>query len=257
MSRIKEALQGKKSLIGFLTAGDPSAEKTKEYVLEMVRAGASLVELGIPFSDPIAEGSVIQEANVRALSEGITTDQIFDLVADIRKETEIPLVFLCYLNTVFKYGYDKFCKRCKEVGIDGMIIPDLPYEEKGELLPFTRENDLDLITMIAPTSADRIRELAKDATGFIYVVSSMGVTGVRNEITTDLSSIVKEIKTVTDVPACIGFGISKPEQVAQYTEIADGAIVGSAIVKLIAQHSHEAAAPLYDYVKSLADAVTN
>jgi len=254
MSKISKAFENKKAFISFVTAGDPTLEKTKEYVLEMVKAGADLVELGIPFSDPIAEGPVIQSANVRALKNGVTTDDMFNLVAHIRKDTDIPLVFLCYANSVYKYGYEKFCAKCKETGLDGIIIPDLPFEEKEELLPYTRANDVDLITMIAPTSAERIRTIAKDATGFIYVVSSLGVTGVRSEITTDIRAIIEEIKKVTDTPACIGFGISKPEQVKEYTSYADGAIVGSAIVKICEEHGENAGKPIYDYVKSMAEA---
>ncbi|MCR5625170.1 MAG: tryptophan synthase subunit alpha [Lachnospiraceae bacterium] len=254
MSRINKAFENKKAFIAFVTAGDPTLEKTKEYVLGMIKAGADLVELGIPFSDPIAEGPVIQTANVRALSNNVRTNNIFDLVREIRKETDVPLVFLCYLNTVFKYGYERFCETCKEVGIDGIIIPDMPYEEKGELLPIAKANDVDLITMIAPTSNERIREIAKDATGFIYVVSSLGVTGVRDAITTDVRAIVEEIKKVSDTPACIGFGISKPEQVKEYTSYADGAIVGSAIVKLCEKYGENALEPITEYVSEMAKA---
>ncbi|MCR5202406.1 MAG: tryptophan synthase subunit alpha [Lachnospiraceae bacterium] len=255
MTRIKNAFDNKKAFIGFVTAGDPSLEKTKEFVLQMEKAGAALVELGIPFSDPIAEGPVIQDANIRALSAGTTTDKVFELVRDIRKESEIPLVFLCYVNTLFRYGYDRFLTKCEEVGLDGLIIPDLPFEEKGELLEFTKAHNVDLITMIAPTSKERIREVSKEAEGFIYVVSSMGVTGVRNEITTDIRSMVSEIKNATDTPCCIGFGINTPAQVKEYTEYADGAIVGSAIVRIVAEHGENAGEYIYKYVKELSEAV--
>ena len=190
MTRIHNAFDGKKAFIGFVTAGDPNLDKTEEFVLEMERAGAGLVELGLPFSDPIAEGPVIQEANIRALKAGCTTDKLFDMVARLRRKTQIPLVFLAYLNTLFKYGYEKFCSKCEEVGIDGVIIPDMPYEEKGELADIAAAHNVDIISLIAPTSEDRIQMIAKDATGFIYVVSSMGVTGVRSEITTDVSKII-------------------------------------------------------------------
>ena len=245
MTRIHNAFDGKKAFIGFVTAGDPNLDKTEEFVLEMERAGAGLVELGIPFSDPIAEGPVIQEANIRALKAGCTTDKLFDMVARLRRKTQIPLVFLAYLNTLFKYGYEKFCSKCEEVGIDGVIIPDMPYEEKGELV--------DIISLVAPTSEDRIQMIAKDATGFIYVVSSMGVTGVRSEITTDVSKIIGLIKEVTDVPTAVGFGINTAEQVHKYSSIADGAIVGSAIVKIIAQYGGEAGSHIYDYVHEMVE----
>lgn len=251
MSRIKEALTGKKSFIGFVTAGDPSLDKTEEFVLEMERAGAGLVELGVPFSDPIAEGPVIQDANIRALSAGCTTDKLFDMVARLRQKTQIPLVFLAYVNTLFKYGYERFCTRCEEVGIDGVIIPDLPFEEKGELAPIAAAHGVDIISLIAPTSEQRIQMIAKEATGFIYVVSSMGVTGVRSEITTDIGHIVKLIREVTDTPVAVGFGINTKQQVHEYASIADGAIVGSAIVKIIAQYGEKAASEIYKYVSEM------
>ncbi|MDO4167089.1 MAG: tryptophan synthase subunit alpha [Eubacteriales bacterium] len=251
MNRIQNAFQDKKAFIGFVTAGDPNLDKTQEFVLEMERAGAALVELGIPFSDPIAEGPVIQEANLRALSAGCTTDKLFDMVAELRTKTQIPLVFLAYANTLYKYGYKKFCNRCKEVGIDGMIIPDMPFEEKQELAPIAREYGLSLISMIAPTSEERIRTIASEADGFIYVVSSLGVTGVRSNITTDVGSIIQSIREVTDTPAAVGFGINTKEQVHQYSSIADGAIVGSAIVKIVAEYQDAAAPKIYDYVSEM------
>ncbi|MDD7404054.1 MAG: tryptophan synthase subunit alpha [Butyribacter sp.] len=251
MSRIQKAFENKKAFIGFLTAGDPTLEKTEEFVLEMERAGAALVELGIPFSDPIADGPVIQEANIRSLSAGCTTDKIFDTVASIRKKTEIPLVFLAYLNTLYKYGYDKFCQRCQECGVDGVIIPDLPFEERDELVPIARQYDVDVITMVAPTSKERIRKVVADATGFIYVVSSMGVTGARSEITTDVGEIIETIRSVTKTPTAIGFGINTKEQVSKFSAIADGAIVGSAIVKIIAEYGENAGPELYKYVSDM------
>lgn len=251
MSRIKNAFDHKKAFIGFLTAGDPTLDKTEEFVMEMVDAGAGLIELGIPFTDPIADGPVIQEANIRALEAGCTTDKIFDMVASLRKKTDVPIVFLGYLNTMFVYGYEKFCKRCQECGVDGLIVPDLPYEEKDEMAPIAKAYDVDVITMIAPTSKQRIEMLAKEATGFIYVVSSMGVTGARSEIKTDLAEIVEVIRGVTDTPAAIGFGINTKEQVTKYSAIADGAIVGSAIVKIIAQYGENAGKKLHKYVEEM------
>lgn len=250
MNRIKNAFD-KKAFIGFVTAGDPNLDKTQEFVLEMERAGASLVELGIPFSDPIAEGPVIQNANIRALSAGCTTDKIFAMVKELRAKTQIPLVFMAYANTLYKYGYEKFCNRCQEVGIDGMIIPDMPFEEKDELATIAEKYGVALISMIAPTSEKRIREIAQDAEGFLYLVSSLGVTGVRKEITTDVEQIVSAIRTVTDIPISVGFGINSREQVHHYTSIADGAIVGSAIVKIIEQYQEDAAPKIYQYVSEM------
>lgn len=256
MSRIKEAFENKKAFIGFLTAGDPTLSKTEEFIMEMERAGAALIEIGIPFSDPIAEGPVIQEANVRALSApgGCTTDMVFEMAARVSKKVSVPLVFLTYLNPVFKYGYEAFCKKCSEAGIDGLIIPDMPYEERAELSLLAKQYGVDMISLIAPTSQERIERIAKDADGYIYVVSSMGVTGVRSEITTDISSMVKSIRSVTDTPVAIGFGINTPQQAAEYSAMADGVIVGSAIVKLIAEHGEKAGNHIYDYVRSMVNA---
>lgn len=255
MSRINKAFENKKAFIGFLTAGDPNLDKTEEYVLKMAEAGADLIELGIPFSDPIAEGIVIQEANIRALSAGTTVEKVFATVKKIRQKTDVPLVFLTYLNPVFHYGYDGFLKKCQECGIDGLIIPDMPYEEKGEITDIAQKYDIDIISMIAPTSEERIGKIAKTAKGFVYVVSSMGVTGVRQEIKTDLESIVEVIKKHTGTPAAIGFGISKPEQAEHFSKFADGVIVGSAIVKIIAEYGENAGDELTAYVRSMKEAV--
>lgn len=251
MSNIKKAFENKKAFIGFLTAGDPSLEKTKEYILEMERAGADVIEIGIPFSDPIAEGPVIQAANVRALKAGCTLPKIFDMVEEVRKETQVPLVFLTYANPVFHYGYDAFCKKCQEVGVDGFIVPDIPYEERGELEGFAKKYDLDFITLIAPTSKNRIAALAKNTSGYIYLVSSMGVTGMRDQLKTDISEIVQEIRKYTDTPIAVGFGIHTREQVKEYQKEADGVIVGSAIVRLIEEHKDKAKDVIYEYVNGL------
>ena len=245
----------KKAFIAFLTAGDPNADCTVEYILEMERAGADLIEIGIPFSDPTAEGVVIQDANIRSLKNGMTTDGAFEIVRRVREKSQIPLAFMTYANPVFHYGYDRFFDRCKELGVDAIIIPDLPFEEKQEMEEPANARDVALISMIAPTSESRIQEIASEAKGFIYVVSSMGVTGVRSEIKTDLGAIVESIRKVTDVPCAIGFGISTPEQAKAMAAVSDGAIVGSAIVKIIAQYGNLAAPELYKYVKSMKDAV--
>ena len=255
MSRIEQAFNHGKAFIGFVTGGDPTLEKSEEFIMEMIRAGADLIEIGIPFSDPVAEGPVIQAATVRALSNGTTTDQLFDMVASLRKKTEVPIVFLTYLNPVYKYGYERFVKKCQETGVDGLIIPDLPYEEKGELAPIAAMHDVDIISLIAPTSKERMKTIAADATGFIYVVSSMGVTGVRDQIQTDLKSMLETIKKVSDKPTAIGFGISTPQQAKEMAGYADGAIVGSAIVKIVEQYGKDAGRYIYEYVKSMKEAV--
>lgn len=245
----------KKAFIGFITAGDPTADCTVKYILEMERAGADLVEIGIPFSDPTAEGVVIQDANIRALRGGMTTDGAFDIVRRVREKSNLPLAFMTYANPVFHYGYDKFFARCEELGVDAIIIPDMPYEEKTEMEGPANAHNVAVISMIAPTSEERIQMIAKEAKGFIYVVSSLGVTGVRSEIKTDLGSIVESIRKVTDVPCAIGFGISTPEQAAKMAAVSDGAIVGSAIVKIVAKNGENAADEIYSYVKSMKDAV--
>ena len=252
---IRDAFAGGTAFIPFITAGDPTIKKTEEFILAMEAAGADLIEIGIPFSDPIAEGVVIQEADLRALSSGTTTDAIFDMVARLRRKTDMPLVFMGYLNPVFHYGYERFFARCREVGISGIIIPDLPYEEKGECAEIAATYGVDVISMIAPTSRDRIRRIASEAAGFLYVVSSMGVTGVRGEISTDLKSILTEIRSVTDVPAAVGFGIHTPEQAASIGAMADGVIVGSAIVRLVAQYGAHAAPHIAAYVSAMKKAL--
>ncbi|MBR6172528.1 MAG: tryptophan synthase subunit alpha [Eubacterium sp.] len=255
MNRIKEAFDGHKAFIPFITCGDPDLATTAETVRTMAAAGADLIELGIPFSDPTAEGPVIQGANLRALSAGVTTDRVFDFVRELRKDVTIPMVFMTYANVVFSYDAEKFISTCSEVGIDGLILPDLPFEEKEEFQPLCRKYDVALISLIAPTSENRIAMIAKEAEGFIYVVSSLGVTGTRSEITTDLASIVKVIRENTDVPCAVGFGISTPEQAAKMAGLSDGAIVGSAIIKLLAQHGKAAAPYVGEYVRSMKEAV--
>ena len=255
MSKIRDAFKNGKAFIPFITCGDPDLVTTAEAVREAARNGADLIELGIPFSDPTAEGPVIQGANIRALRGGVNTDMIFSFVCGLRQDVTIPMVFMTYANVVFSYGAEKFISTCAEIGIDGLILPDIPYEEKDEFLPICRKYGVDLISLIAPTSANRVSMIAKEAEGFIYLVSSLGVTGVRNEINTDLQSIVKIIRENTDVPSAIGFGISTPEQAKMMTDIADGAIVGSAVVKLLEQYGKDAPKYIGEFVKSMKDAV--
>ena len=255
MSKIREAFQGGKAFIPFITCGDPDLETTGKIVRAAVKNGADLIELGIPFSDPTAEGVVIQGANLRALSGGVTTDQIFDFVRELRQDVHIPLVFMTYANVVFSYGAEEFISTCAEIGIDGIILPDLPFEEKGEFQPICAKYGVDLISLITPTSNKRIAMIAREADGFLYIVSSLGVTGTRSEITTDLASIVKVVREHTDIPCAIGFGISTPEQAQKMAALSDGAIVGSAIIKLIEKHGREAAGPVGEYVREMKRAI--
>lgn len=255
MSNIYKAFQNGKAFIPFITCGDPDLATTEAVVRTAVENGADLIELGIPFSDPTAEGPVIQGANLRALKGGIKTDHIFEFVRKLRADVKIPMVFMTYANVVYSYGAEKFIGNCKEVGIDGIILPDLPFEEKDEFLPICHKYGVDLISLIAPTSANRISMIAKEAEGFIYLVSSLGVTGTRSEITTDLGSIVKVIRENTDVPCAIGFGISTPEQAKKMADLSDGAIVGSAIIKQLEKYGTEAPKYIGEYVKSMKDAI--
>lgn len=251
MSRIQDAFTNGKAFIPFVTGGDPDLETTERLLYEMAAKGADLIEIGIPFSDPIAEGPVIQEADKRALDAGCTTDQLFDLVERVRKEIEIPLVFMTYLNPIYSYGSQRFLSNCKKVGIDGVIVPDLPFEEKDELKDLCRQYGVELISLIAPTSKERIRSIAKEAEGFIYCVSSMGVTGVRSEITSDVGGMVDLVREVTDIPVAVGFGIATPKQAEDMAKISDGVIVGSAIVKMIAAQGRNSVEAVGEYVTDM------
>lgn len=255
MSKIHEAFENGKAFIAFVTGGDPDLDTTKKIIKEMEKAGADLIEIGIPFSDPIAEGPIIQEANERALANGCTTDKLFDALKDIKDEVSVPLVFLTYINPIYAYDVDKFLDRCNECGIQGLIIPDLPYEEKDEIADECKNHDVDIISLIAPASHDRIKMIAKEATGFIYCVSSLGVTGVRSDINTDLGEMVKLVRETTDVPCAFGFGIATPEQAEYVAKYSDGAIVGSAIVKIVAKYGKDCLPYINEYVKSMKEAV--
>lgn len=255
MSRIANAFKDGKAFIAFVTGGDPSLARSEEFILELIRGGADLIEIGIPFSDPIAEGPVIQEANLRALAAGTTTDGIFGLVSSLRKKTEVPIVLLTYLNPVFKYGYERFFAACETAGVDGIIVPDLPFEESGEVRPIAAAHGVDLISLVAPTSDVRIAEIAEQSAGFLYIVSSMGVTGVRSEITTDISGIVAAARAATQTPVAVGFGIHSAEQAKEIAGVADGVIVGSAIVRIIAEHGEKSAEKLYEFARAIKEAV--
>ena len=253
MSKIASAFENGKAFIAFITCGDPDLATTAAAVRAAVENGADLIELGIPFSDPTAEGPVIQGANLRALSGGITTDKVFDFVREIRRDVSVPMVFMTYANVVFSYGSERFISTCKEIGIDGLILPDIPFEEKDEFQPICKKYGVDLISLIAPTSQNRIAMIAKEAEGFLYIVSSLGVTGTRSEIETDLGEMVKLVRENANIPCAIGFGISTPEQAKQMADIADGAIVGSARVKLLEKHGKDAPRYIGEYVKSMKD----
>jgi len=255
MSDLAKVFANGKAFIPFITAGDPSLEITEKLIHEMSRAGADLIELGIPFSDPIAEGPVIQNADVRALESGTTTDKIFDMVKRVRETNDVPLAFMTYVNPIFSYGPKRFMENCREAGICAVIVPDLPFEERHELLPFCKENGVTLISMIAPTSKDRIRMIAKEAEGFIYCVSSMGVTGMRKTIGNDAEEMVRLVKEVKDIPCAIGFGISNPEQAKKMAAISDGVIVGSAIVKIIEEYGADCVPHVVEFVREMKQAI--
>ena len=253
---IAKAFENKKAFIPFITCGDPDLETTAKIVRAAVENGADLIELGIPFSDPTAEGPVIQGANIRALKGGVTTDKVFSLVKELRTDVTVPMVFMTYANVVFSYGAEKFISTCNDIGINGLILPDLPYEEKDEFLPICKKYGVALISLIAPTSENRIAMIAKEAEGFIYLVSSLGVTGMRTEINTDLKSIVDVIRQNTSVPCAIGFGISTPEQAKSMADLSDGAIVGSAIIRIIEQYGKDAPRYVGEYVKKMKEAIS-
>lgn len=280
MSNIQRAFENGKAFIPFITCGDPSLDITEQLVYAAEEAGADLIELGIPFSDPTAEGPVIQAANLRALTNGVTTDGIFDMVRSIRKKTDIPMVFMTYANVVFSYGYQKpqedhteetgtghsartaaetgterFIRTAAEIGMDGLILPDVPYEEKEEFDTVCRKYGLDFISLIAPTSHERIRRIAAGASGFVYCVSSMGVTGVRSEITSDVGSMIKLVKETKNIPCAVGFGISTPEQAAEMAALSDGAIVGSAIVRICGQYGKDCVPHVKEYIRTMKEAL--
>lgn len=255
MNKIAEAFQNQKAFITYLMAGDPNLDQSAENILAAQEAGADLIEIGIPFTDPIAEGPVVENASVRALSAGVRLNNVFDMVATLKDKVHVPLVFMTYLNPVFVYGYDNFFAKCQEIGIVGIIIPDLPFEEQDEVKVVAKKYGVAVITLVAPTSEDRVAEIARQAEGFIYLVSSMGVTGVRSNITTDISAIVEAIRAVSDIPVAVGFGINQPSQVKDIAAVSDGVIVGSGIVRLVEEHGTEAKPYIYDYVHEMQGAL--
>ena len=257
MSKISEAFKDTKAFIPFITGGDPSLEITQQLLYAMEEAGADIIEIGIPFSDPIAEGPVIQAANERALAAGCTTDRLFETVKKAREKVQVPMVFLTYLNPIFTYGKERFMERCRECGIQGVIVPDMPFEEKGELREVCREYGVEIISLIAPTSHERITAIAKEAEGYIYCVSSLGVTGMRKEISTDIQGMVDKVRQATKVPCAVGFGISTPEQAQKMAAVSDGVIVGSRIVKIVEEYGEKAVPYVKEYVGNMKKALKN
>ena len=257
MSKISEAFKDTKAFIPFITGGDPSLEITEQLLYAMEEAGADIIEIGIPFSDPIAEGPVIQAANERALAAGCTTDRLFETVKKAREKVQVPMVFLTYLNPIFTYGKERFMERCRECGVQGVIVPDMPFEEKGELREVCREYGVEIISLIAPTSHERITAIAKEAEGYIYCVSSLGVTGMRKEISTDIQGMVDKVRQVTKVPCAVGFGISTPEQAQKMAAVSDGVIVGSRIVKIVEEYGEKAVPYVKEYVGNMKKALKN
>ena len=257
MNKLNQVFGNKKAFIPFLTAGDPDINTTRELIIKIAEAGADLIEIGIPFSDPVAEGPVIQEADYRALKGGVTTDQIFNMVREVRQTCDIPLAFMSYINPIVTYGTERFMALCQQVGIDCIIVPDLPFEEKNELKPYCDKYQIQLITMIAPTSGKRICEIAKAAEGFLYCVSSLGVTGVRREIGSGVADMIQQVKGIKNIPCAIGFGISTPEQATAMAKVSDGVIVGSAIVKIIGQYGKASVPYVEEYVSKMKEAISN
>ncbi|WP_289219817.1 tryptophan synthase subunit alpha [Ileibacterium valens] len=233
MSALSKAFASDKAFIPFLTLGFPDLETTKPNILAAQKAGANVIELGIPFSDPTAEGPIIQQASLISLNNGYTTKDFLNFVSSIKDEIHVPLVFMTYSNVVFSYGIEQFMKEASQSKISGIILADLSFEEREEFESVAKSYQIDLISMIAPTSQNRIAKIAKQASGFIYLVSSLGVTGMRSSLNQSLEGIIEQIRKVSDVPIAVGFGISNPEQASQMAQIADGVICGSAIIKNI------------------------
>ena len=256
MINTTDAFKNGKAFIAFLTAGDPDLDTTAKLLPAISKAGADIIEIGIPFSDPVAEGIVIQEADMRSLAAGTTTDKVLDMVEKVAPECDCALAFMTYINVIYVYGVEKFISRCAKIGVSAVIVPDVPYEERGELSGVCEKYGVDLIRFIAPTSKERIQTIAAGARGFIYCVSSLGVTGVRSEIRTDVGEMIRLAKEVTDTPCAVGFGIATPEQAENMSKVSDGVIVGSAIVKLIAKHGKDSVQPVSEYVKSMKEAIS-
>jgi len=243
MSRISEAFgkltkDGKKGFIPFITAGDPDLQTTKALIIELAHAGATLIELGIPFSDPMADGPVIQRASERALRHGFGIDDVLQVVSDARTETDVPIILFSYFNPLLQFGIERLGREAKGTGVDGVLVTDLVPEEAGEFASVLRASDLDMIFLVAPTSTDeRLQMVADRASGFIYAVSRAGVTGTRDEMSAEAEKLVERVRRFSDLPVAVGFGISTTDHVRDVWRYADAAVVGSAIVKVVEESS--------------------
>lgn len=260
MSKVREAFDKRiknkqKALVTYIVSGDYGYEKTKENIRAMVEGGSDLIEIGVPFSDPIAEGVVIQEASQQSLLQGTTLVGIFEMVKELKEDIETPFVMMMYLNTIYRFGTERFFSLCNECGIDGVIVPDMPFEEKEEIQGVATKHGVDNISLVTPTSHDRIATIAKEAEGFLYCVSSIGVTGTRSEFETDFNAFFDVIKKNAKIPCAVGFGISGPEQAKKMSQYCDGVIVGSAIVKIIREHGEESPKLVKEFVQSLRNAI--
>jgi tryptophan synthase alpha chain len=247
--------KNEKAMIAFITAGDPNLDTTIDVVLAMEVAGADIIELGIPYSDPLADGVIIQQSSTRALNNGARISKIMNTVKEIRKNTEVPLVYLVYYNSVFKYGIEKFIKECSNVGIDGIIIPDLPIEERKDIIEVADSYGVNLIPLVAPTSKKRIESIVNNGKGFVYCVSTNGVTGVRKELGTNIEEYMEVVSQYTNLPKAIGFGISGPDMAKELKSYCDGVILGSAIVRLFGEglEKEELITNVKNFVKSIKD----
>ncbi len=258
MSNIQRAFEnklskGQKAFIPFITVGDPGVEMTEQFIYALEEAGSTIIELGIPFSDPVADGPVIQRASLRAERAGFKLEQAFELVAKVRQKSDIPLVFLMYANMIHHYDIPKFFERCKEVGVDGVIVPDVPMEEKKEFGEDAKANEIDFISLVAPTSKERVKDICEDASGFLYCVSSLGVTGTRESIETNFGELFENIKRHCKIPTAIGFGISNKEQAGMLKHYSEGIIIGSAIVSIIEEHGKDAVPYIKEFAKEVVE----
>lgn len=259
MNKLREAFtKNKKTVIGFMTAGDPTFEASVQNILALAEGGADIIEIGIPFSDPIAEGAIIQQANVRALKNGMTTKRIFELVQRVREKTDTPICLITYLNPVFKYGYDRFFEDCAKSGVDGIFVPDMPFEERPEAADYAKKHGITIIPLIAPAAPERIKAIAESANGegYIYVASAMSEAGLTEQSKQELKSVIDEAKKYTDVPTAVWFGIHTPKEAKRVAEIADGVIVESIAVELVTKHGEKSAPYIAEFIEQMKTALS-